>query len=243
MVSLVTGAGGAIGAEIVRQLIARGDYVVVQDMDLTRLSQFGGHGTATATAGDLSDRGYLADLAALADRAGVNTVIAAHGVDGSGALSQVTDDFLRRVMLVNAASIEGLVAETFPVLRRAGGTFVVIASQAGLVAEPNNAAYCASKFGVVGWVRALAPTLARDGVHLRAFCPGCTETPLLFAAQQRFAAAQGLSADVFIEHRRSTIPIQRFATVTETAAGAIYLATPGPGRPVVLAATGGEVLY
>ena len=119
---------------------------------------------------------------------------------------------------------------------------MAIASQAGLQAEANNAAYCAAKFAIVGWVRALAPALATEGVALRALCPGCTKSPLLYGAQARFAAAHGIPLERFLEQRIAGIPVGRFAEVEETAAAALYLADKGE-RPVILAATGGEVLF
>lgn len=241
MSTLVTGAGGGIGAEVVRQLLAGEESVVAQDLDERRLAELAGL-PVTVTVGDLLDDDYRAGLRQLASEAGVTTVIAAHGIDGSGALEQLDDEFVRRVLAVNAATVAGLLEATLEPLRAARGSFVVVASQAGLQAEGDNAAYCAAKFGIVGWVEALAPVLGRDGVALRALCPGCTETPLLFAAQERFAAAHGVSAEEFVAARRDGIPIKRFASVTETAAGAVYLASRSGRRPVILAATGGEVL-
>jgi NAD(P)-dependent dehydrogenase (short-subunit alcohol dehydrogenase family) len=242
MSTLVTGAGGGIGAEIVRQLVDSGETVVAQDVNPRSLAQVQGPAVLT-TAGDLLERGYLDGLGRLAVGQNVDRVIATHGIDGSAALEDATPDFVRKVMEVNAESITLLLAVTLEGLKRSGGTFVVVASQAGLHAEANNVAYCASKFAIVGWVMTLAPSLEREGVSLRAFCPGCTETPLLFAAQERFAAAAGLSAVAFIEARKRGIPIQRFAQVRETAAGAIYLAARGGRRPRILAASGGEVLH
>lgn len=242
MTTLVTGAAGGIGAEVVRQLLARGDTVIAQDVDAAKLAREPQPGLVT-TAGDLLDVAYREQLRALVEETGLDAVIAAHGVDGSAPLEQLSDDFVRRVMDVNARSVTALLQLVLSALRATHGTFEVIASQAGLVAEADNAAYCASKFAIVGWVRSIAPALAAGGVHVRAFCPGCTETPLLFAGQERFAAAKGVPTDLFVQARKDGIPVKRFASVRETAAVAIYLAEPGRTRPLVLAATGGEVLH
>jgi NAD(P)-dependent dehydrogenase (short-subunit alcohol dehydrogenase family) len=242
MNTLVTGAGGGIGAEVVRQLLAREGTVIAQDIDAARLEQHA-HPRLVTTVGDLLAPEYRDELRALVDEAQIDSVIAAHGVDGSAALEDLSDAFVARVMAVNALSVTTLLQVTLPALRATQGTFEVIASQAGLVAESNNAAYCASKFAIVGWVRSIAPLLAAEQVHVRAFCPGCTETSLLFAGQERFAAAQGVPTEDFIQARKEGIPIKRFASVAETAATAVYLAEPGRARPLVLAATGGEVLH
>lgn len=243
MTTLVTGAGGGIGAEITSQILASGERAIAQDIELSRLERFAEMGDIYLTAGDLSRSDYLADLAQLALSEDIDRVIAAHGVDGSGALDAVSDEYLSRVLTINFASVVDVLQALLPQLTKSRGTFLVIASQAGLVAEANNVAYCASKFGVVGWVRSLAPSLRSRHVQLRALCPGCTETPLLFAAQARFAKAEGVSTEDVIARRRSAIPIHRFASVGETAACAVYMSALGPTRPSLMAATGGEVLY
>jgi len=229
---LVTGAAGAIGAAIVARLREDGHEVVAHDLRTPEAAP-----GVTALGGDLADAGVLGDqLAGLG--VGLDAVIAAHGVDGSAALADLDDAFVRRVLRVNAASVPVLLETVRPYLATPA-VFVAIGSQAGLVGEPDNAAYCASKFAITGW--ALAASDA--GVAVRVLCPGCTESPLLYAAQERFAAAQGVSAEAFITRRRERIPVRRFAAVRETAAAAVYLAgTDGP-RPRLLAATGGEVVW
>lgn len=242
MTALVTGAGGAIGAAVVRNLLAEGEHVIVQDLRDEVLRHFPPD-TTTVVAGNLLSDECATDLRAALDAHPVDRVIAAHGVDGSGTLAASEPDFVNKVMAVNADSIAVLLDIVKPTLSRTKGVLVVVDSQAGLVAERDNVAYCASKFAIVGWARIMQPALAKEGIALRLFCPGCTETPLLYAAQERFAAAQGLDPQVFLDRRRSRIPVQRFAKVEQTAAGACYLAAPGVTRPVVFAATGGEVLY
>lgn len=230
---LVTGAGGAIGGAVVARLRQRGRDVIAHDLRPPAEPLDG----VRQLEGDVGDGAALA--AALAGMgAELEAVIAAHGVDGSAALADLDDAFVRRVMSVNAASLPRLLEAVRPRLAD-GAPFVVVGSQAGLVGEPDNAAYCASKFAVHAW--ALAPR--DDGVVVRVLAPGCTETPLLFAAQERFAAAQGVPAQEFIDARRARIPLQRFARVDETAAAAVWLAEADGPRPRLLAATGGEVLW
>ena len=241
MTVLVTGAGGAIGGAIVRLALERDDAVLAQDLRADPLSALAPRCAATVV-GDLLDDAHRATLLAAAREHEVDAVVAAHGLDGSGSLASLTPDQMTRVMRVNALSVVRLFELLLPLLRERRGTFVAVGSQAGLKAEANNVAYCASKFAITEWVRSLAPALAADGVQLRTLAPGCTESPLLFSAQERFAAATGVPASEFVDRRRAAIPVGRFARVEETAAAALYLADRDSHRPVVLAATGGEVL-
>jgi len=240
---LVTGAGGAIGAAIVRQLLEAGHEVLAQDLRSEGLRALGGEGART-TAGDLGDPAYRDRLAELCRDAGIAGVVAAHGVEGAGPLHALDGERLRRVLHVNATSVAELLRALLAQLRECRGTFVAVASQAGLQAEPNLTAYCAAKFALVGWGRRLAPALLRaDGVRLHLLCPGCTRTPLLIDAFERFAAADGVSLEEALARRRAEIAIGRIADVEETAAAAVYLLDGSAPAPVVLAPTGGEVLW
>jgi NAD(P)-dependent dehydrogenase (short-subunit alcohol dehydrogenase family) len=237
---LVTGAAGAIGRAVVELLVERGERVVAHDLRSVTAAT----GAVTSVSGDLLDP---ADRAALRDAVGddLTCAIATHGIDGAAALNDITPEFARRAFDVNFTSVVALFETTLPALRAAGGRFVAVSSQAGLVGEADNIAYSAAKFALVGWASELASTLAHDGVGIHLLCPGCTESPLLYDAQERFARARGAATEDevrdFVGRRAAGIPVGRFATAAETAATAVYLAIgPGP-RPVVLAETGGEV--
>jgi NAD(P)-dependent dehydrogenase (short-subunit alcohol dehydrogenase family) len=128
-------------------------------------------------------------------------------------------------------------------LARAAGAHVVVASQAGLVGEPNNGVYCAAKFGLVGWVRAMAAETPRTGVRVRALCPGCTDTPLLQAAFAGMARDAGVTYEEMAARRAAAIPVGRLGRPEDQAAAALLLAELGGIGPTVAAVTGGEVLW
>jgi NAD(P)-dependent dehydrogenase (short-subunit alcohol dehydrogenase family) len=241
MTALVTGAAGAIGSAIVRQLIALGEEVIAQDLSAEALSALPS-GTLTL-AGDLLDPDLAARLRGIIGGRGVRRVIAAHGIDGSGSLSALAPDRFRRVMSINAESVVDLFGIARPALAVARGSFVVVASQAGLVAEPDNAAYSASKFALVGWASRMRALVEPEGIRIRVTSPGCTETPLFLAAQAGFAAANGTSLDAFLQHRIDRIPVGRFGTTEQTASTAVYLSDPSFDTPFMLAATGGETRH
>jgi NAD(P)-dependent dehydrogenase (short-subunit alcohol dehydrogenase family) len=67
---------------------------------------------------------------------------------------------------------------TLPHLRESRGNIVTIASIAGLRAQPYQAAYCASKAGVILLMKSLALELATDGIRVNTICPGGVQTDL-----------------------------------------------------------------
>ena len=118
---------------------------------------------------DLAD-GARAEAAvqALAERSGgLSAVVTAAGMDACGPLEAVPRETWERVVTVNLLGTAAVVRAALPYLLQNEGRVVTVASTLGLRALPDATAYCASKFGVVGFTRALALELAgRVGVTL-----------------------------------------------------------------------------
>jgi len=103
------------------------------------------------------------------------------GVVTGGPLEQTTLDDWRWVINTNLMGVVHGVHAFVPrmIAARRGGYVVNTASMAGLIAFPQVAAYCASKFGVVGLTEALAAELAAHGIGVTLVCPGMVRTNLL----------------------------------------------------------------
>jgi NAD(P)-dependent dehydrogenase (short-subunit alcohol dehydrogenase family) len=242
-VVLVTGAGGAIGAAAVERLAADGRDVIAQDLTAATLEKVGPY-TRERIAGDLTDRAHLGKLGELLAGVDLAAVLGAHGIPGAGALEALSRDRIRAILTINGVTIPDLFAVTRGALARGdGGAFVAISSQAALRGEPDNAVYCAAKRAVTAWVEGVAPLAAAEGIHVRALCPGRTEGPLLVDATEQIARDKGLTFDTYVASVMALIPLGRYARTDETAAAAVYLMDPRPGRPTILASSGGEVPF
>jgi NAD(P)-dependent dehydrogenase (short-subunit alcohol dehydrogenase family) len=118
---------------------------------------------------DLADSGRAeAAVRGVADRSGgLFAVVTAAGIDACGPLERVPREDWDRVVAVNLLGTAAVVRAALPSLLETGGRVVTVASTLGLRALPDASAYCASKFGVVGFTRALALEMAgRVGVTL-----------------------------------------------------------------------------
>lgn len=235
MAILVTGAGGGIGAAIVSELLDSGREVIAQDLRI-------GDDTPGVRwiEGDLAAPEGVTALATSVGNEVLDAVIVAHGIDASGAIDTLDESLIDRSLRINGASVVWLYEALRSRLARTGGAFVAISSQAGLVGEPKLSAYCAAKFAVVGWAKAMSAA-SRD-VPIRILCPGCTETELLLGGQRIRAEQRGITFESHMTELMSQIPVGRLAEPRQTAAAAVYLAT-ADNAPTVLAATGGQVLY
>jgi NAD(P)-dependent dehydrogenase (short-subunit alcohol dehydrogenase family) len=126
---------------------------------------------------DLADgRAAEAAVTRVAERLGrLDGVVAAAGVDACGPLDGVPAGAWEQVVAVNLLGTAAVVRAALPHLAASRGKVVTVASTLGLRALPDATAYCASKFGVIGFTRALAAeTAGRVGVTL--LVPGGMDT-------------------------------------------------------------------
>jgi NAD(P)-dependent dehydrogenase (short-subunit alcohol dehydrogenase family) len=157
---LVTGGASGLGLAVARAVADVGGRPVVLDRVKTSLD-------CDQELVDLSDaRSAEAAVRAVAQRVGgLDAVVTCAGTDACGRLEDVAPEEWDRVVMVNLLGTAAVVRAALPML--AGGRVVTIASTLGIKAVSDATAYCASKFGVVGFTRALAAeTAGRVGVTL-----------------------------------------------------------------------------
>jgi NAD(P)-dependent dehydrogenase (short-subunit alcohol dehydrogenase family) len=170
-VVLVTGGASGLGAAVARGIADAGGTPVVLDRDEPPFA-------VEHEVVDLAD-GRAAERAvrAVAERhGGFDAVVAAAGTDSCGRLEDVAPEDWERVVAVNLVGTAAVVRAALPFLEEREGRVVTVASTLGLRGMSDATAYCASKFGVVGFTRALAAeTAGRVGVTL--LVPGGMKTP------------------------------------------------------------------
>lgn len=159
---LVSGGAGGLGAAVVEAVGKAGGRAAVLDQrpPLAEVPH---------VLLDLADtRAAERATAQLAEElGGLDGAVTAAGVDRPGTLSEVPASEWERVVAVDLLATAAVARAALPYLERRNGTLVTVASTLGRRALPEATAYCAAKFGVVGFSRALAAELAgRVGVTL-----------------------------------------------------------------------------
>jgi NAD(P)-dependent dehydrogenase (short-subunit alcohol dehydrogenase family) len=211
---VVTGAASGIGRAVARQLAAEGALVVGIDSD--------GAGLRAALAdlpGAHSVVGDVTSVVADEELIRADVLVNAAAILERHAFLEHPLDAWQRTLAVNLLAPQRL-SRAFARARIAAGVpgaIVNVCSIESHVALPGHAAYTASKSALLLLTRAFALELAPHGIRVNAIAPGVTETGMNAAVRADPARTAALL---------ERIPLGRFATSEEQAAGVLFLASP-----------------
>ncbi|MBV8396711.1 MAG: SDR family NAD(P)-dependent oxidoreductase [Actinobacteria bacterium] len=172
--AFITGASRGIGAAVARMLHARGVNLVLSSRSGDDLGLDG----VLARASDVRDADALAALCdeGSARFGGIDIVVANAGVGAYGPFLELSPEHLDEMIDVNLKGTLYAVRAALPHMLGREGDVVALASEAGRRGLPYEAVYCASKFGQVGFTRALDHELRERGIRCTNVCPGGVAT-------------------------------------------------------------------
>jgi NAD(P)-dependent dehydrogenase (short-subunit alcohol dehydrogenase family) len=175
---LVTGASSGIGAELARQLSARGDQVFATARSQEKLDALGIGSQSLAI--DLTAPGASAKVveAATAALGTIDAVVHCAGIGLIKAAADTTDAEFTHVMNTNTRAAFLLARDACKAMASAKkGLFITIPGILGKAPMRNAAAYVASKYAVTGLVKCLAQEYQRSGLRFCLFHLGGVDTP------------------------------------------------------------------
>jgi 3-oxoacyl-[acyl-carrier protein] reductase len=219
--ALVTGATGGIGGAIARKLHAQGAVVAISGRQVDKLE---------ALAGELKERVFVVpcDLANKEQVAGlidaatkvmgrVDILVNNAGLTKDNLFMVMKDEQWDDVIAVNLTSTFMLMRAASRAMVRAKtgyGRIINISSVSGIVGNPGQGNYAASKAGMIGMTKSLAREVAARGITANCIAPGFISTPMTDALTEK---QMGQIKDA--------IPSQKFGTPDDIAAAALYLAS------------------
>jgi NAD(P)-dependent dehydrogenase (short-subunit alcohol dehydrogenase family) len=220
-VAIVTGAAGGVGSAVMRQLLERGASIVAVDLKAPAAELQGDK--VAVVEGDASNAGTAERAVATAkERFGRIDVLVnnAAQIIYKG-IADTSEEEWDRVMAVNVKSMFLHSRAVLPVmLEQGGGAIVNTASISGLIGLPAQAAYAASKGGVVQLTRQLAVEYGPQNIRVNAVAPGAIRTPFLMNLVETMDDPDAMVAAIAADH-----PINRIAEADEIARSIVFLAS------------------
>jgi 3-oxoacyl-[acyl-carrier protein] reductase len=218
--ALVTGATGGLGGEIARAYHAQGAHVALSGTRAEKLE---------ALAAELGDRAYvvpcnLSDDDAVdalpgqaADALGgsVEILVANAGITRDGLLMRMKPEDFNTVLKINLESYFRLTKACLrPMMKARAGRIIGITSISGVMGNPGQTNYAASKAGMIGFSKSLAQEVASRGITVNCIAPGFIRSPMTDAL-----------TDAQKEATLARIPAGTLGQGADIAAGAVYLAS------------------
>jgi len=232
-VAVVTGAGSGIGAAIAREFALEGASVAALDVKLEAAEAVaaeivGAGGRAEARQVDVA-RTVQVEAAAEAVERGLGPISVWVNCAGVSKIvpflecSEETWDLMLDVNLKGTfLCCQAAVRRMLP---RGQGAIINLSSQSGKAGTSAYAAYCASKFGVIGLTQSLAAEFAARGIRVNAICPGVVPTPMWDQQTVDYARKRGMKPEEVRPYLVSRIPLGRVCEPREVARTAVFLAT------------------
>ena len=220
--ALVTGATGGIGGCIARALHKQGASVAISGRQTDRLEKLAAElgSRVHICPCDLASKAQVAKLIdeAIGKLGRLDILVNNAGLTKDNLFMVMKDDQWEDVIAVNLTSTFVLMrAATRAMMRsRTGyGRIINISSISGVIGNPGQGNYSASKAGMIGMSKSLAREVASRGITVNCIAPGFISTPMTDALNEKQTAAI-----------RDAIPAQKFGTPDDIAAAVVYLASP-----------------
>jgi 3-hydroxybutyrate dehydrogenase len=231
--AVVTGSTSGIGHAIARAMAAAGANVVVNglgdDKDVERAVQaVAAHGTRVLYDGaNMLRHNQIADMISRAERelGAVDILVNNAGIQHVAPVEEFPIEQWDAIIAINLTSAFHTTRAAVPGMkRRKWGRIVNICSAHSLRASPFKSAYVSAKHGLAGFTKTVALELAEAGVTANAISPGFVWTPLVEKQIPDLARSENISEEAAKRLVLTRQPTQRFVTVDEVAALAVFLA-------------------
>ena len=182
--TLVTGGASGLGAAVAEAVAAAGGTPIVLDLD-PKDSAYASY------AGDVTDTRAVEALVAriVEEQGGLEAVVTAAGIDRPGRLDEIPGDAWERVIAVNLLGTAAVVRAALPALTASHGRVVTVSSSLGVRAVSDATAYSASKFGVIGFSRALAAE-TRGAIGVTTLIPAGMKTRFFDGRTAQYAPGE-----------------------------------------------------
>ena len=223
--ALVTGTTGGIGGAIAKALHRQGVTVAISGRQQDKLDKLAAElgSKVHVLPCDLGNKTQVAKLVdeATAKLGRLDILVNNAGLTKDNLFMVMKDEQWDEVIAVNLTSAFMLMRAAARGMVRAKtgyGRIINISSVSGIIGNPGQGNYAASKAGMIGMSKSLAREVASRGITVNCIAPGFISTPMTDALNEKQVATI-----------REAIPAQKFGTPDDIAAATVYLASPEAG--------------
>lgn len=231
-VAIITGAGKGLGRDAALRMAGEGAKVVLVDIDasagnaaLAAVKARGGEGIFIT--GDVSSSADVEQFVGkTVEQFGqIDILFNNAGIEGEvKPTHEYSVEEFDRVMQINVRGVYLGTKHVIPVMKRqqTGGSIINNSSIAGMVGQPNLAAYVASKHAVVGLTRTAAIEYSPIGIRVNAICPGPIDTEMVASAAKKHNPED---PQQFYDMVINAVPASRIGKPNEVSALVVFLAS------------------
>lgn len=232
--TVITGGAGNIGTETASRFCDHGAQVLLTDIDESALLKSSealrarGHSVRTRSVDVTSEEEVQAAFEMAKEEFGrLDIVVANAGSLIVERLEDTSQEMFARILTVNLTGAFLTFKHAIPILRAAGGgTLLATVSIAGISGSRHLAAYCASKFGLVGLIQVVAEEVADDNIRVCGVAPGFVRGRMADRFFERRAKILGGASTEAESRALAAVPLKRFAEPSEVADAFVLLASP-----------------
>lgn len=234
-VALVTGTSSGMGMHAAIQLAQAGHAVVATMRSVAKSGALQKAAEAVGVSVDVraldvtdDDQARSVVGSVIADYGQIDLLVNNAGQGLVGTIEELSLDGLRSQIELNYIAVARMTQLVLPSMRlRRSGRIVTVTSVGGVVGQPFNEAYCASKFATEGFMESLAPIAAQFGVHVSVVEPGAVATEFVANLRDSWEAAEaGVYRDLFAAYvRRTEAAFTNAQTAAEAGAAIVEACT------------------
>ncbi|MDR3245063.1 MAG: SDR family oxidoreductase [Prevotellaceae bacterium] len=229
--ALITGAAGAIGKAVVKQLTEDGATVVITDLKEEQVQTVAAELGCKGLAADVTNAVQVKKVVdfTLEQYGRIDILINVAGIVGQGLVEDITEEEWDKMFDVNCKGTFLFTKYVVPQMKaNKYGKIVNYSSKSGKTGSALMSHYCAAKGAIISFTQALAYELADYNINVNCVCPGITDNSGVWSVVSAgYTVNLNMPKDEVVKKFTGKIPLKRLATVEDVASVTAFLASPG----------------
>jgi NAD(P)-dependent dehydrogenase (short-subunit alcohol dehydrogenase family) len=231
LVALVTGAAGAIGKSVARELLKSGAKVFITDLNPDAVS---------VAANELGCKGLAANVcieaevkavvdATIKEYGSIDILVNVAGIIGTSPVEDISEKVWDQMFDVNCKGTFFFTKHVVPFLKeKKKGKIINFSSKSGKTGSALMSHYCAAKGAIISFTQALAFELAPYQINVNCLCPGITDnTGVWDTCSEGYIKDMNLPKEEVVNKFTAKIPLGRLASIKDVTAVTVFLASEG----------------